>query len=431
METRILRRTFRHKLVVWLALASVPLSACGILTERIDGAVPSSYFGMHIHRLVERQPWVPDGHQLTPWPDVPFGSFRLWDAYVAWPSLQPQKARWNFATLDKYVDMADDAGVDVLLPLGLSPTWASARPEEKSSYKPGNAAEPANLDDWRIYVRTVATRYKGRIRIYEIWNEINLKGFYTGDLDTMVTLARIAYEEIKSVDPDALVVSPSITGDGRNPEWLDRYLTQGGGKYADVIGYHFYVPKRAPEAILPVVRDVQAIMSKHGIAKKPLWNTEAGWWIDNLSPTERLGAAGADWLRLDQQTAAAYVSRALILNWAAGVSRFYWYAWDNRDMGLYDTGAREQKLAAHAYTRTAAWMHGAKFHKCENKMPVWICELADRHGTKTRIVWRESGTDSPWRVPAEWKVSEFETLSGVRKQVTNMLQLGQQPLLLR
>lgn len=431
METGILMRTFRQKLVVWLALASVSLSACGVQTARIDAAVSESYFGMHVHRLVERQPWIQDGNRLTPWPDVPFGSLRLWDAYVAWPNLQPNRMRWHFATLDKYVDMASAAGVEILLPLGLSPAWASARPMEKSSYKPGNAAEPANLDDWRAYVRQVATRYKGRIRAYEIWNEINLKGFYSGDLDTMVTLARIAYEEIKAVDPDALVVSPSFTGDGRNPEWLDRYLSKGGGHYADVISYHFYVPKRAPEAILPVVKEVQAIMRKHGIAKKPLWNTEAGWWIDNLTPSERLGAAGADWKRLDQQTAAAYVSRALILNWAVGVSRFYWYAWDNSDMGLYDLGARQQKPAAHAYTQTVEWMQGAKFDQCGSKQTVWVCVLEDSQGVKARIVWRESGVATLWQVPPEWAANEYESLAGVRAPVGETLQLGQQPILIR
>lgn len=431
MEMGSLMRTFRQKLAVWLALASVSLSACGEQTERIDAAVPASYFGMHFHRLVERQPWVPDGNRLTPWPDVPFGSLRLWDAYVAWPNLQPNRTRWHFATLDKYVDMASVAAVEVLLPLGLSPAWASARPLEQSSYKPGNAAEPASLGDWRAYVHQVATRYKGRIHAYEIWNEINLKGFYSGDLDTLVTLARIAYEEIKAVDPDALVVSPSITGEGRNPEWLDRYLSKGGGRYADVIGYHFYVPKHAPEAMLPVIRDVQAIMRKHGVVDKPLWNTEAGWWIDNLVPTERLGAAGGDWRRLDQQTAAAYVSRALILNWAAGVSRFYWYAWDNRDMGLYDLGARQPKPAAYAYARTAEWMRGAVFRQCGSKQTVWVCELVDSRGAEARIVWRESGNAKPWPVPLEWTANEYESLAGVRTPVGEYLQVGQQPILIR
>src|SRR2546429_9256249 len=34
--------------------------------------------------------------QPTPWPRVSFGSWRLWDAYVVWPNVEPQKGQWDF-----------------------------------------------------------------------------------------------------------------------------------------------------------------------------------------------------------------------------------------------------------------------------------------------------------------------------------------------
>lgn len=389
------------------------------------------YFGLHMHGIAVRRPWVPHGDRLTPWPSIPFGTWRLWDAYVAWPNLQPASDSWDFATLDTYVELAVRHDVDLILPLGLTPRWASARPNEKSSYKPGNAAEPSNLDAWRAYVRTVATRYKGRIRTYEIWNEINVKGFYTGDVDTLVTLAGIAYREIKALDRDALVVSPSITVAGGHLQWLERYLAKGGKDYADVVAYHFYVPTREPEAMLAVIRDVQATMRKHGLAGTPLWNTETGWWIDNLVPTPRVGAAAANWVRLDQVTAAAYVSRALILNWVAGVARFYWYAWDNNDMGLYDIGARALKPAAHAYAKTVTWLQGAQVQACEKKSGVWVCTLLDALGRNSRIVWRESGDDVPWTVPKEWHARQVEPLLGETQPSAEVVRLGQLPLRIR
>ena len=61
--------------------------------------------------------------------------------------------------------------VDLVLTLALSPTWASARPTEASPYFKGSAAEPGDIRQWEDYVRTVAERYKGRIMLYEIWNE--------------------------------------------------------------------------------------------------------------------------------------------------------------------------------------------------------------------------------------------------------------------
>ncbi|MBA4262157.1 MAG: hypothetical protein C0443_09130 [Comamonadaceae bacterium] len=385
------------------------------------GAVPRNYFGLHIHRA----------DTTTPWPEVPFGSWRLWDTYTSWPHLQPEPHRWDFRRLDTCVSLAERSGVSVLLPLGLSPAWASARPEEPSSYRPGNAAEPARLDDWRRYVRTVVERYKGRISHYEVWNEINLKGFYSGSLDTLLELARIAHQEIRSGDPAARIVSPSVTGLGRNPQWLDRYLSLGGGQYADVIGYHFYSPKHSPEAMLPVIRDVQASMRRHGVADKPLWNTEAGWWIQGLAPAPRMGAAEADWRQLDQATAQSYVARALLLGWAFGVSRYYWYAWDNLDMGLYDSVTRTPKPAARAYARTASWLTDRVVTACTAQDEVWTCELLDPDKKRLRIVWRESDDEARWPVPAKWNATDFETLAGETGTPGAAFALGPSPVLLR
>lgn len=396
--------------------------------------VQREYFGMHIHRTVEPQPWLSKGGRLTPWPTVKFGSWRLWDAYVAWPNLEPEKGQWKFATLDKYVAMANLAKVDVLLPLGLSPAWASARPGEPSSYQPGNAAEPLNMDDWRDYVRTVATRYKGRIHAYELWNEVNLKGFYSGSPEKLIQMARIAYVTLKEIDPDVIVVSPSVTGGGRNPEWLNNYLAIGGGQYADVIAYHFYVPQKSPEAMLPVIRQVQQIMRNHGQGNKPLWNTETGWRIENKPMTPRIGAAGSDWLDLDDRESAAYVARALILGWSAGLSRFYWYAWDNFDMGLINPSNRSIKPAGLAYAKTVVWMEGAVFSGCAETNAVWVCELNDAQGRPAHIVWRETGSDQGWVIPTIWAARQVEMLDGEIRELSPgraKVLVNQSPMLVR
>jgi hypothetical protein len=213
--------------VLLVALAAVVLLAVSpvageTLTPSTD-TIPPTLFGMHIHHI----------GTYTPWPAVPFGTWRLWDAYVSWPNLEPNKGQWYFDKLDSYVQLAQSHNVEILLPLGLSPTWASARPTEPSGYNAGSAAEPANIEDWKNYVRTVATRYKGRIRYYEIWNEPNEPLFFSGTVDQMVTLAREAYAILKEIDPEVMVVSPSaVSGvvDLGTP-WLENYLMKGGAAY--------------------------------------------------------------------------------------------------------------------------------------------------------------------------------------------------------
>lgn len=408
----------------WAVMAGshVPVLADAALPQIFEGVIPESYVGIHMHRAVS----------TTPWPDLRFGGWRLWDAYVAWPNLEPAKGKWNFTTLDKYVALAEKHHVSVLLPLGLSPAWASARPTEKCHYQPGNCAEPKNLEDWRNYVRTVATRYKGRIRTYELWNEINDRGFYTGDVQEMVLLAREAYEVLKQVDTKNILVSPSVYGEGRHQEWLDRFLAYGGGKFVDVIGYHFYVATGTPESMLPLIAKVKRIVASHGLEKLPLWNTEFGWLIDTPESDVDFSKAPQGWKLLNMEQASAYISRSLILGWAAGVQRSYWYSWDNGIMGLWDEKRRLAKPAARGFARTASWLIGTTMKSCDtDSWGVWYCELS-RNQRTARVVWRPNG-EGNWEIPSYWRVERAEYLDGRlanRPAGAWALAIGEEPILL-
>ncbi len=361
-----------------------------------DQPVPASFFGMHIHRA----------GGATPWPQIPFAEWRLWDAYVAWPSLEPRRGQWHFETLDLYVELAERGGVGLLLPLGLSPAWASARPSEKSAYTPGNAAEPMDIQDWRTYVRTVATRYKGRIREYEIWNEPNLKGFWTGDVGQMVDLTREASEVIHGIDPGATLVSPSGTSPN-GIDWLREFLARGGGQYVDVIGYHFYVFPHPPELMVPLINDVREVMQQNGAGDKPLWNTETGWAYPKPFPSRELGAA--------------YLVRAHLLAWISGVQRFYWYAWDNHAWVSLETTERDNRTptpAGRAYAIMQDWLVRARLKGCkEDVTHTWICQL-ERGRAPQWIVWNSDGA-KPVELTKEPGAISVTPLLGVTRRLSS------------
>jgi len=395
-----------------------------VALEPPNTPIPASLFGMHIHRITK----------TTPWPIIPFATWRLWDAYVAWPNLEPNKDEWHFEVLDEYVSLASKHRVEVLLPLGLSPAWASARPTEPSAYSPGFAAEPRDIENWRNYVRKVATRYKDRIHYYEIWNEPNLRKFYSGTVGQMERLAGEAYSVLKQVDPSIVVVSPAATGDGTGLSWLERYLSKGGDSYADVIGYHFYVVPNPPESIVPLVRKVQSIMAKNGISDKPLWNTETGWVIADSRRSvdpKRVGFSEKTKV-LKVNEAAAYVARSFILGWATGLKRFYWYAWDNKVMGLTEVDGKTVKLPAIAYAETQKWLVGAKMTECKsNSEDTWTCQLTRSGGYTAWIVWNPE-RQLAFQVPTAWKVRQVRNLTGDRYELASLkhLKIGHSPLLL-
>jgi hypothetical protein len=356
--------------------------------------VPQTYFGLHIHRAAT----------TTPWPSVPFGSWRLWDAAVNWLKLQPGRGVWQFVTLDRCVELAEKHQVKVILTLGRTPQWASARPDEAAGSRrnpaPGGAAPPKNISDWQNYVRTVVTRYKGRIEAYEIWNEPNLVNYYSGSPEQMVNLAREAYAIIKEVDPAALVVAPSAVGP-TGAAWLDQYFKLGGASYADIIGYHFYMGAAEPELVLERIREVQRVMAKSNI-NKPLWDTENGCCFPVHKSFD------------SDREKSAYVARLYILDWAAGVGRLYWYSWDNQELSIAFTESDDARTraAASAYAEIQKWLVGARLRSCgQNNQGIWICQLTRDSGDRAWIVWNPDGRVQ-FDVPEDWTVNILRELNG-------------------
>ena len=402
----------KRLIVTMLMIACAGEQSSAVVLQPPATTIPDTYFGLHIHHLDRPNP--------TPWPAMRVPAWRLWDADVTWPDLEPARGQWHFERLDRYVSLAQQNHTAILLALGGSPNWASARPQQPSPYQPGFTAEPANIEDWRTFVRTVVTRYKGRIEAYEIWNEPNLKDFWSGTTDQMVTLTKEASQIIRAVDPAAIIVSPSATAEYGIP-WLGEFLTKGGGQYVDVIGFHFYVDPHtlSPEDMLPVIRRVQELLGAHGLTSKPIWNTETGW----LQPA-----------KFDSDdVAAAFLARAFILSWAAGVQRFYWYAWDNRSLAIvtYKEVERKTTPAGSAYKVMEDWLIGAKMDSCtDNADHTWTCQLS-RSGQKEWIVWNSQGT-ARFTIPAFWRAeTETPLLQGSQPLKSSSIDVGPVPVLVR
>ncbi len=381
--------------------------------------IPRSLFGMHIA----------DSDKI-PWPAVPFATWRLWDAATRhglafWAHLERQKGQWDFRTLDYCVELAQRHGVELVYTMGITPKWASARPDKRSAYGDGpTPGEPKDMDDWRNYVRTVATRYKGKIRYYEIWNEPNLKHFYRGTVDQMVALAREAYTILKEIDPSIKVIAPSVFSDYGGWNWLDEYFGKGGGAYTDIVGAHFYIKKdKTPENSLWLIDKVQNVMAKHGLAEKPFWNTETGY-----------GNKGENVFYSDEES-MAYVARTYIVNWMSGIERFYWYAWDNRNVVTILMVEKDKKTltpAAKAYAEIQKWLIGARMNKCESeKKTAWTCEFTGERGDPFWIVWNSKG-ERKFKVPEKYDVRQVHSLYGEKTPLPDnrLLKVGSLPLLL-
>jgi hypothetical protein len=376
--------------------------------------VPPSYFAMNIL-------FHPLNMKYVPWPSVPLGGWRT--SHVAWADLEPERGRWYFDLLDKYVAMSQAHRLEILMPLTYTPRWASSTPDAATDVAvnnpPGLSGAPRDMEDWRTFVRTVATRYKGRIHNWEIWNEPNRPQSWTGSVETMVEMAREAYTILKQVDPANFVVSPAPSG-GYGLKFFDAFLSKGGGQYADAIGFHFYVGHDdPPEAMVTLIGTVKKIVDKYGLGAKPIWSTEAGWLGPEFFPPS---------------TQAAYVARAYILNWASGVTRFYWFAWENhRGTRIELVGADNATLtpAGKAFATIQEWMTGAVVSRCTAAdTGVWTCNL-ERTGRSMHLLWSTRG-DTRFPIPAAWHASQANALDGGTSMVQNgTLSIGIAPVLIQ
>jgi hypothetical protein len=369
--------------------------------------IPATYFGQHVRRL---------GTQ-TRWPQVDFGTYRLWDAGVAWRYIEPEPPRENGAhtykweRLDALVAQAQSRGVEMVYVFGYIPRWAARDPEARPHWSAewrGASSPPRNWADWEAFVSAVAARYRGRIKYYEVWNEPNNKDFWSGTKPELVELARRAYKTIRAVDPGARVLTPAPY----DSRYLDGYLAEGGGKWADIVAFHNYGFQfgMSPEDRAREASAVKQIARAHGLAGKPLWASEVGWLPSNghtLTP--------------EQQT--QYILRTYILGWAAGAERHIWWAWDETApkmtmLPLTRPGGNEPTDAGRGLGTVTGWLRGSRMRECSSTPEgTWTASLVRPDGTPFYLVWSTGTGDTPFTPPASWGVIRQESWDGAVKPV--------------
>ena len=169
----------------------------------------------------------------------------------------------NFATLDTVISNAEQAGVQVLPILGYNAPFA----------------DPAfkHLDLWQNYVRALATHYRARLPVLEVWNEENIEGFWKNPgAEDYLALLKTTYTAAKSADTNLAVAVGGFAGVPTN--FIERLYQIGGAPYFDVMNVHPYGHPSDPETYLEKqLTGLKAVMAKYGDAAKPIWITEIGW----------------------------------------------------------------------------------------------------------------------------------------------------------
>ena len=224
-----------------------------------------------------------------------------------------------------------------------------------------NSGPPENLALFASFMSVLAGRYAGIVDAYEIWKSPNLLKYWTAPVyeqpPTMTAasgdygfpdkikigaayyldLLKIAFEAVKSVDRDALVITAGLAPVGFTDNYnavetgafLRDMIRHGAGDYSDAIGALFGASAVPPRLfcceqppgvdthyeshlqyfreILYLYRDILSRNASHDI---PIYITQVGWGTiegANLA----IPGGGLEWLRYtDQDEQALYVAQA-------------------------------------------------------------------------------------------------------------------------
>lgn len=244
---------------------------------------------------------------------------------IAWEDIQDASGEIFWAELDYIVDDVHEQGMNMLLSVVRSPSWAT--PD-------GRNGMPARdyFDDFANFMGAIAERYRGRVQAYQVWNEPNLAIENAGTVanaDYYVDLLSVTYDAIKAADPYAIVVSASPSATETNVptiavsdvEFVRQMLNNPNFK-TDVIGVHPGGQLNPPDTMWPEnpgpgpgwqdsrefyfrrVEDVRAVMVQNGYSDYQVWYTEFGWATENNTPGYEYGQFNT------QEEQAEYIVRA-------------------------------------------------------------------------------------------------------------------------
>lgn len=371
-------------------------------------------FGQHVAGLATAAPTT-----------VTLTSVRLWDSGVRWDQIEKAPDRYDWTALDAAVTNAETAGAtDIMYVLGSTPRWASRSPDLPGLYGPGSTALPTDPEDYLDFLREVATRYKGRITSYQIWNEANTRSFYEGDWNRLAQLTRRAYDTVKITDPSALVVAASSTVIP-DPAFYDesfffRYARalHRAGDPVDAMAVHLYPvdTTKGPDARAESIRAAQRVLNKLGI-DRPLWDTEVNYGDRR---------AGLPQVVPDSETAVTYVARTFLDSATLGIARTYWYGWDLSVLGIDMTDASGITPAGSAFVTVRSWLSGARSAGCWDDAGLRRCAFTAADGAPFTVVW---SLDAPVTLDATGL--QVCRLDGACVDGTSTERITGQPLLLK
>lgn len=347
---------------------------------------------------------------------------------TAWASLEPQPGIWHWDVQDRLVELAATYGIETQPTLGFGPAHAVSaelRAAQAAAYAQHDANAwkltlfaPPEEQAWRRYVVAMVSRYRGRIRFYEVWNEPDL-GFWRGTTDEYLALLRAASQELHRTDPLAKLLTGGFAtvlehaGRARNPDLQERVLAEAADAF-DIHALHQH--GSVDEFQRALAGEVPRLRTRQSIARPLLFNETA---ISSIG--------------LGERAQAVILMQKIVLAQAYGAIGYTWY--DLRDDGN-DPGNPEHhfgllnhdfqpKPAFATFREAVRQLHGLRplgrlaqpasveapvFGNADRRVVAWWCTAPWTSGAPIPIM---TGAAGAHEVDLQGTVTELPSIDGM------------------
>lgn len=239
---------------------------------------------------------------------------------------QSDELIYSFHNADQIFDFLRSIDMRPIVELSFMPTALSSGDQTTFHYK-ANVTPPADYSQWATLVSKAASHWIDRyganeVALWpmEVWNEPNMKGFWTGSQEDYFHLFEVTHQALKHVHPGLTVGGP-VTAQNA---WIEEFIEfcKKAGAPPDFISTHTYptdargspgddTKTTLSKSKLDILRE-RAQKVRKQVGQKPLYYTE---WSTSSNPRDELH---------DDPYAAAYVMQAM-LNMGSLVDAYsYW-----------------------------------------------------------------------------------------------------------
>jgi polysaccharide biosynthesis protein PslG len=199
-----------------------------------------------------------------------------------WNAIEHAPGKYNWAFWDMLVDEADKAGIQLIPYVAYTPKWAAEK-EDQFWKRP-----PRDPKLYADFMFQIASRYRGRIHSWEIWNEPDITEYWMGSPSGFAELVRQAAAAIRKADPSATLVLAGMSK-GPSPFFEDLISKQHLERVVDVIAMHGYPESWLEEREETVFENwpgaMTGLVARDG-STRDLWLNEIGYADYRYSPTQ-------------------------------------------------------------------------------------------------------------------------------------------------